>query len=238
MTTKQRSALVIKHVAFEDLGNFEPVLLDAGFGVTYLNAGPDDLASIGSSDADLLIIMGGPVSVNDVADYPFLQQEIDLLRQRIRADKPTLGICLGAQLIAKAMGANIYSGPQKEIGWFPLILSTAGEASALSHLQADGVAVLHWHGETFDLPDGAALLASTGLYPNQAFSVGKTLALQFHPEVTARGLEQWFIGHTGEINQTEGISVARLREDTARYADPLEKQATALLRDWLDHVMP
>ena len=119
----------------------------------------------------------------------------------------------------------------------PIQLSAAGSRSVLRHLVGDGVCVLHWHGETFDLPEESEHLASSSLYPNQAFSHGNALALQFHPEVTARGLEQWFIGHTGEIHQTEGISVKQLRDDTRLYADTLQARAYSLLTEWLEQVM-
>ena len=237
MTTKQRTALVITHVSFEDLGSFEAVLVESGFELDYVKAGTDIMSDSEVVGADLLIVMGGPISANDVDDYPFLQQEIDLLRMRMSLNKPTLGICLGAQLIARAAGATVYPGDQKEIGWFPLTLTDAGAVSTLRCLGGEEKIVLHWHGETFDLPQEAELLASSELYTNQAFSIGNTLALQFHPEVTAKGLEQWFIGHTGEISQTDGISVNQLREDTKRYAAGLKSRAQTLMRDWLRQVM-
>ena len=243
MTTKRtgsgnasKKAWAITHVAFEDLGSFEQTLREADFEIEYVSAASDDLEKIGPETDDLVIILGGPISVNDEDKYPFLQTELALLKQRLAANRPTLGICLGAQLIARALGAQVYPGPHKEIGWSPVQLSDAGSRSALRHLVGEGVSVLHWHGETFDLPEGAGLLASTGLYTNQAFEFGKALALQFHPEVTARGLEQWFIGHTAEIHQSEGLSVHQLREDTRIYADTLQARAYLFLNEWLEDV--
>ncbi len=244
MTTKNtdswqgggRIARVITHVAFEDLGSFGQILRESGFELAYLNAASDDLDAVKPETDDLLVVLGGPISVNDVGEYPFLETEIGLLKKRLAADRPTLGICLGAQLIARALDAKVYPGQQKEIGWSPLQLSTAGSRSALRHLVGDGVSVLHWHGETFDLPPEAELLASTGLYENQAFAFGRALALQFHPEVTARGLEQWFVGHIAEIHQTDGISVNQLREDTARFADTLQVRAYRFFTEWLEQV--
>jgi GMP synthase (glutamine-hydrolysing) len=243
MTTKKtgsgnggKKAWAITHVAFEDLGSFEQTLKEAGYEIDYLNAATDDLDIISPKTDDLLIILGGPISVNDDDEYPFLKTELEILKERLLADRPTLGICLGAQLIARALGAKVYPGQHKEIGWSPIQLNDAGSRSALRHLVGDGVSVLHWHGETFDLPEGAGLLASTGLYSNQAFDYGKALALQFHPEVTARGLEQWLIGHTAEIHQTEGISVRQLREDTQLYADTLQARAYLFLNEWLEDV--
>ncbi|MBT8130440.1 MAG: glutamine amidotransferase [Gammaproteobacteria bacterium] len=244
MTTKKtedrwgddRKAWAITHVAFEDLGSFGQILREAGFTVEYLDAATDDLDHIKPEDDDLLIVLGGPISVNQVDEYPFLETELKLLRERLAADMPTLGVCLGAQLIARALGAEVTPGEHKEIGWAPIQLNDAGSRSVLRHLVGENVNVLHWHGETFDIPEDAQYLASSEQYPNQAFSLGKTLALQFHPEVTARGLEQWFVGHTAEIHQTEGISVQQLREDSARFADTLQARAYLFFTEWLEQV--
>ncbi len=244
MTTKNsdswladtRKAWVVTHVAFEDLGSFGQILRENDFEIEYVDAATDDLEVIDADTDELLVVLGGPISVNDVHEYPFLEIETELLKERIAADKPTLGICLGAQLIASAMGAKVYPGPHKEIGWLPLRLSDAGSRSALRHLVGENVSVLHWHGETFDLPRETELLASTDLYDNQAFAHGNTLALQFHPEVTQRGLERWFVGHTGEIHETEGISVSQLREDSARYADTLQARGYRFFTEWLEQV--
>jgi GMP synthase (glutamine-hydrolysing) len=244
MTTKNsgagasavNKARVITHVAFEDLGSFDNTLAEAGFAIEYVNATTDDLDQIEPESDDLLIVLGGPISVNEGAEYPFIETELKILSRRLAADKPTLGICLGAQLMARALGAKVYPGQQKEIGWSPLQLSDAGSRSALRHFVGDGVCVLHWHGETFDIPEDAVALAASELYPNQAFSYGRALALQFHPEVTARGLEQWYVGHTAEIHRTDGISVNRLREDSARFADILQARAYLFLNEWLEEV--
>jgi GMP synthase (glutamine-hydrolysing) len=242
MRTKNKVVNVIRHLAFEDLASFTSVLQAHGYQINYIEATdfvlmPDIQSPIDALSEDLLIILGGPISVNDIAMFPFIETEINLLKQRIAADKPTLGICLGAQLIASALGAAVYPGREKEIGWYGLSLTTAGEQSALRYLNAEHCSMLHWHGETFDLPDDAVLLASSGKYPNQAFSVGKnTLALQFHPEITQHGMEKWFIGHIGEIIQTEGISVEKLREDTRQNANQLEVQGELFFNSWFNEV--
>src|SRR5262249_36501207 len=150
---------------------------------------------------DLAVVLGGPISVYDAEDYPWLSAEIGWIRERIAADLPTLGICLGAQLMAAALKASVYPGRKKEIGWGELQAGDKAEAidGFREYLEQAGP-VLHWHGDTFDLPEGARHLASSQFYRNQAFAWGEhCLAVQFHPEFNASRLEQWLIGHCGEI---------------------------------------
>jgi GMP synthase (glutamine-hydrolysing) len=228
-----KSALAFQHVAFEDLGSLEPLLIDRGFAIDYVNAPIADFSTIDPTGPDLVVVLGGPIGVYETDEYPFLDAEIRFLTERIAASKPTLGLCLGCQLIARALGARVYPSGSKEIGWAPVTLSTEGEKSCLASL-ADGP-VLHWHGDTFDLPPGTRHLASTRLCANQAFALGdKVLALQFHPEVTASGLEPWFVGHTCEIAGTPGIDVPSLRSETAKSAPGLEAAATRMFGRWLD----
>ncbi len=220
-----KSAVAIRHIAFEDVGILDPLLSEAGYRLTYLEAGVDDLAP--AETADLLIVLGAPIGVNEHEAYPFVTAETDLIRRRLAEGRSTLGLCLGAQLMAQALGSPIYPGPAKEIGW-----------GVLSFVDDDlrelaGVPVLHWHGDTFDLPAGAKLLASTAINPNQAFSVGRNaLALQFHAEAEARNFERWLIGHTCEIGAA-GLSPISLRADGRTYAAGLEKAGSALFRRWL-----
>jgi len=237
MLGKNKVVNVIRHLAFEDLGSFTSVLQANDHQINYIEAAYDELSQLDVLSDDLLIILGGPVSVNDGAMFPFIETETNLLKKRIAADKPTLGICLGAQLIASALGAKIYPGQGKEIGWYDLKLTEAGEQSALRYLDARHCSMLHWHGETFDLPENATLLASSEKYTNQAFSYGRNiLALQFHPEITQRGMEKWFVGHIGEIMQTDGVSVEQLREDTHQFSNQLEVQGELFFKSWLNEV--
>jgi GMP synthase (glutamine-hydrolysing) len=223
-----KTAVAIRHVAFEDVGTLKPVLDEAGYGLTYLEGGIDDLAP--AETCDLLIVLGAPIGAYEIEAYPFLIPELDLIRRRLAVDRPTLGLCLGAQLMAQALGARVYPGPAKEIGWAPLSFVS----EALRDLQ--GVAVLHWHGDTFDLPAGAKRLASTALTPNQAFSVGRNiLALQFHAEAEARMFERWLIGHACEIGAA-GLSPITLRADARTYAAGLEAAGLALFRRWIGNL--
>ncbi|OTG61577.1 glutamine amidotransferase [Acinetobacter sp. ANC 3903] len=222
----------IQHLAFEDLGALEDVFYQLGFRVRYFEAGVDDLSKA-FQHKGLTIILGGPIGVYETDDYPFLQQEIDLLKVRLKENLPTFGICLGAQLIAHALGAKVYAGHQKEIGWSQLSISDAAN-NLLAPLAE--TPVLHWHGDTFDLPEQATLLASSEVYPNQAFSVGKNiLALQFHIEVAAESLEKWLIGHTCELRKAN-INIPALRSDNEKYATALELQAHAVLQAYFKQI--
>ncbi|HLH76022.1 MAG TPA: glutamine amidotransferase [Candidatus Binataceae bacterium] len=231
-----KSAIAIRHVPFEDLGNLAPVLAAHGLASRYLDCGLDEIDGRAAREADLLVILGGPIGAYEDNLYPVLGEELHVLERRLAEGRPTLGICLGAQLIARALGAKVYSGAHKEIGWSALELSAAGKASALRHLQ--DVEVLHWHGDTFDLPAQAVALASTPVTPNQAFAWGAaTLALQFHLEVTAAGLERWFIGHACEISATAGVNLAALRAQSRGCSDKLQGPAHRVLDEWLKRVL-
>jgi len=155
--------LVVRHLSFEDLGVFESELQEHGFAVTYRQAGVDFISDHEWHHADLVVVLGGPIGVNDVDRYPWLADEIRHISRRLSSSKPLLGVCLGAQLMAAALGARVFAGPRKEIGWTQISLSSAGHKSPLRHLK--GVQVLHWHGDTFDMPAEATLLASTDVTP-------------------------------------------------------------------------
>lgn len=177
----------LQHVFFEGLGSIEPWLTDAGYEIsaTYLYESSDFPAP---AEIDLLIIMGGPMSVNDEIEFPWLVAEKNFIREVINLGKPVLGICLGAQLIANAMGAKVYKNSVKEIGWFPVrsVLQPDKEMFAFP----ESVEVFHWHGETFDLPPHATRLASSAGCNNQAFQLGNSvIGLQFHLETSAQSAE-------------------------------------------------
>ena len=137
-----------------------------------------------------LIFMGGPMSAND--DFAYLRQELECIRQAVERGQPVLGVCLGSQLLAKAMGARVYKNSTKEIGWFDVQLTDAGRQDALLSGLDSPEAVFHWHGETFDLPDGATWLAYSECCRHQAFRVGSNIyGLQFHLEVTPEMIADW-----------------------------------------------
>jgi len=229
------TVVAFRHVAFETLGILEDLFAVRGWSFSYVDVPSANLSDFDPLAPDLLVVLGGPIGVNDTTDYPFLTQELAILKTRLDADKPTLGICLGAQLIAKALGANVYKGPAPEVGWKPLLLTAGGMISPIRHLSAAQTFMFHWHGDTFDLPKDAVLLAGTETCLHQIFAWGSgTLAFQCHPEVRGVELENWFVGHCVEIAHNPLANVRMLRADTRRYAPALERQGALCLGEWLD----
>lgn len=177
----------LQHVPFEGLGSIEPWLKKSGYAITntrlFKSVKLPDVNEI-----DLLIIMGGPMSVNDEDDYPWLVPEKKFIRCAIEAGKSVLGICLGAQLIASALGARVYVNSVKEIGWFPIYGISSNDKSIFKF--PPSLEVFHWHGETFDLPSGAIRLAKSEGCVNQAFQIGESvIGLQFHLETTPKAAQ-------------------------------------------------
>lgn len=227
-----KSLAVIRHVAFEDLDAWTAPLQASGFALTYYDAGVAELAGFAPLAPDLLVVLGGPLGVHDAADYPFLHDEIRLLQARLAARRPVLGICLGAQLLAHALGGAVQPNRAREVGWQALTLTAAGQQSPLRHLQ--DIPVFHWHSDAFALPPGATALAHTPACPCQAFAVENiALGLQFHPEVSAANLERWYIGNVRELHSHPQPTTAQLRTAAAQYAPAMQHAAGALLDEWL-----
>jgi GMP synthase-like glutamine amidotransferase len=178
--TDRKTAWIFQHVPFEGPGAFASRLLSFGYTLRthrwWEASSPPDL-----SEADLVIAMGGPMSVNDEEEHPWLQQEKEWLRQALNAELPLMGICLGAQCMASALGAKVTPNPEREIGWWPV--------TACGQKDPEPLTVLHWHGETFDLPDGAVHLEQSEACLHQSFQWGeRALGLQYHLEATRDSL--------------------------------------------------
>lgn len=230
-----RKAIAIRHLAFEDLGLLEPLLLRHGYRVSYREAGVDDLGSIEREQPNLLIILGAPISVNDPDRYPFLEDEFRLVSRLSRNGTAVLGICLGAQVIARAWGAPVTAMATKEIGFSSLTLTEAGRGSVLAPL-AEGLEVLHWHGEECGPLAMAPSLAETGICNNQAFQPAPhVLGLQFHLEVKLAAFERWLIGHCAEL-ESAGLDVPALRERARESLPALEAVATGVFERWLTQI--
>ncbi|WP_343612055.1 glutamine amidotransferase [Novosphingobium sp.] len=233
MSTTSKTATVIRHIHFEDLGIFAQPLIDQGYAVAYHDVGLSDDDRLDLLSPDLLVVLGGPIGVYEVEAYPFMSGTIAQLRQRLAENRPTLGICLGAQLMAAALDAEVGPMGHKEIGFGELTLTEDGAKGPLRHIV--GQPVLHWHGDAFQIPEGAANLATTALCGTQAFSRGHNLlALQFHPEVDiAAGIERWLIGHASELAGAK-IDPRALRAEAQKIGSTTRAAGQAMLTQWLE----
>ncbi len=200
----------VRNVEFEDLGSFREAFERRGVSVFDFRAYEGEFPS--PEEFDVLVVLGGPMGIYEEEKYPFLKEEKGLISSFISSGKKVLGICLGAQLIAEVLGGKVYRGEWgKEIGWFSIY-----PQYDLEFLYRDEIEAFHWHGDTFDLPKGAVRLASSVKYKNQAFRFGKTLALQFHLEVTREGIEKWIDAYREELRK-EGIQGEELLSPPDRW---------------------
>ena len=229
---RMKTALVIRHAPHEGLAGYREPIEAAGYAIDTVDVDEPRFASLDFAAPDLLVLLGGPMGVYEQDKHPWIAGELARIAQRLERRQPTLGICFGSQLVAAALGADVYAGPVKEVGFDALALTETPAAAPLRHLE--GVPVLHWHGDTFELPQGAELLASTERYPHQAFSVGREiLALQFHAEM---GLDDRFHVWTAKAPryvQAAGTTVERLTADHERYGAQVVAAGRAMLADWL-----
>lgn len=227
-----KKLLALRHVHFEDLGILAPEFINQGYDISYIDAPTANFSQYNPADYDLMVVLGAPIGAFDEAVYPFIHQELTFIQQYLSAGKPILGICLGAQYLARLLAAEVTTMGVKEIGFASIQLTPAGKASPLAHL-AD-VPVLHWHGDQFAVPKNAQLLASTATCPNQAFAVGDNLlALQFHLEANPTAIEHWLVGHACELNHAK-VDIAQIRADAKLYGKALNQAGVQVLRAWLD----
>lgn len=220
---------VLQHVPFEDAGAITPWLEARGHNVATC-ALFDHQALPSLRDLEALVVLGGPMGVHDVEDYPWLVDERDLIRAVMTRDLPLLGICLGAQQMAVSLGAEVRPGANHEIGWWPL------------HVKSDwlpipsGSEVFHWHGDRFDLPQGCEPLASTEACPYQGFRRGRALGLQFHLETTPTGVESLL--HHGEADLSNlgpwVQSPETMRSDVSGRCHQLHHNLGRVLEAWLN----
>lgn len=224
-----------QHIGHENLGTFEPVLKQRGADIRYICGKHEDISRLDAAEADLIILLGGPISVYDADNYPYLHHEIRLTEERVLNKKPLMGICLGAQIIAKTLGAKIYAGDQgKEIGWAPITINADGMQTALRHLDASQTNMMHWHGDTFDLPKGATLLASSAKYKKQAYMYGDhIIALQCHPEISNNKINLWVEAGQTQLDEV-GVRAEDIYAGANEHGGHLSQQAALFLNEWLD----
>lgn len=233
---------IVVHERAADMGSFGEFFAKHGIDPTVFVAPETNFANLNASEPDVLIIMGGPMGVYEAGIYPWMTPEINFIQRRIEADKPLLGVCLGSQMIASALGARVFKGKEigkeKEIGLHPVTMNYAGMQTPLRHLDASQTYITHWHGDTFELPRGAMLLGSSAKYENQAYSYGdKVMAVQFHPEVNERVLRYWKQDFANELAEV-GSSREQLRADFNEHGERLKQANFKFITGWLEDVSP
>jgi GMP synthase (glutamine-hydrolysing) len=227
-----RTALVLQHDATIHLGNLEPVLREHGYELRIVDATTEDLGAIDPIEADLLVVLGGEMGAYETDAYPFLLPERALVRARLDAERPTLGVCLGAQVMAGALGERVYKGDTTQIGFRPVEPTDAGATSPVRHFA--GVPVAQWHGDTFDLPERATRLATSSDYSNEAFAIDEwALAVQFHPEVTDEMHERWLADGATSLAE-QNLDADALRNERARYSAAMQDASRRAFSEWLD----
>lgn len=216
--------LVFRHVPGEHLGWIGPLLLEHSVPYFYVDTARQTLQGLDIKKYSALIVLGGPMSVNDPLEY--LKKEMQFIRLAHEQQIPVLGICLGAQLIAAAFGQRVYKNPLTEIGWFPIWWTEEGQVDPIFHDLPNPTMVFHWHGETFDLPSGAKLLAYSEACRHQAFVLdGFIYGLQFHLEASPEMILDWIGGETA--SSTNHI-------DPYAYAIELHRVCREVVQRWIE----
>lgn len=232
-----RNATIFRHSIPDSSGTVGQVLRQRDIDLNLVDSFFEPLHHFDPLQPDLLVVLGGACGVYQAEHYPFLKDEIVIIEKRLAAGRPVLGICLGAQLMAAALGQRVYKGDQgPEIGWTDLTLTEAGRDSVARHFDSGLTKVMQWHGDTFDLPDDAVLLASGTQYRHQIFEWGRAaLGLQCHIEITPYLLQNWFVGAAHGVYDGR-IDLPRLQADSAHWADIMRAQTEIFLNEWLDRL--
>ncbi len=230
--SRQPRVIVLQHVGCETLGSIEVALGQAGLQFDYVRTFEGEQVPANLNDACGLVIMGGPMSVYEEDRYAHLRDERKLIESALALDKPVLGVCLGSQLLAQVLGAKVYAGRRKEIGWYPVTLSPAAAADALwSGVPADFMAY-HWHGDVFDLPPNCELLARSEMTPHQAFRHGTSAyGFLFHMEVTRPLIETMTDTFSDELRET-GNSGQQIRGQAGDFLPALDRIGQTVFGRW------
>jgi GMP synthase (glutamine-hydrolysing) len=226
--------VAFRHMYSEGLGSLGQVIEKSGGSYQYIDTYREPLDGFDPAAPDLLIVLGGSPGVYQAEDYPFLKDEMRMIEKRLEKNLPILGICLGAQLMAEVLGGKVYKGKQgSEIGWFPMTLTDEGKKTQVKHFCKSETSLLCWHGDTFDMPKGATLLATSEKYRNQAYSYGaNAIGLQFHCEITPHMLKGWSV--SGASLVAEGtLDLKKLRADTEEFGPKLMTQTEKFITGWM-----
>lgn len=223
--------LVVQHAEAEAMGLLEPLCRELGIAWHLCRPYAGEPVPPATQPYDGLVLLGGPMHVEEADRCPFLHEEVKLLQQAFRRQLPTLGLCLGAQLMAQAAGARVARGPAPEIGWFPVQLTEAGRSDPLfAGLPAEFM-TFHWHGDTYALPPKAVHLASSAQYAQQAFRLGEqAYAFQFHPEVTPEIVQRWAAG-------SSAVDPQPIRDGLAHHGEAAAQLGRTLLTRFLQRVV-
>ena len=230
--------LVLQHIACEPPAAFEDELRSRGLELLRVELDEGD-ALPDWREFPAIVVMGGPMGAYEEDEHPWLAAEKRLLREAVEADVPVWGVCLGAQLLASALGARVYPGERPEVGLLPVELTPAASSDPVFGEAPSSFPTLQWHGDTFDLPEGATLLASSPAYPNQAFRIGRSYALQFHIEVSLELATEWgeVPAYAESLEATLGPgALDRLLAGIKEHADVTLPLARRLFGSWLEHV--
>jgi len=229
-----RKLLVLQHVPREPLGMLDPLLRQAGFRIRYVNFHRMPWAQPDMRRYQGLVVLGGPMNVDQQDRHSHLATEIDVIRAALELERPILGVCLGAQLLAAALGAEVRPNPVREIGWYPLELTPAARRDPVLRHLSHGQAVFQWHAYTFEVPAGAEHLASTPSCPNQAFRYGRAAyGLQFHLEADGPLIARWLRDSATRLEVKASGGAPRLQEIEAQTARNLTQARAAAGRAFL-----
>jgi GMP synthase (glutamine-hydrolysing) len=236
--TRPVRVLVLQHIACEPPGVFEDVLRERGAELHRVEL--DEGEQLPDwREFDAIVAMGGPMSVNDDADQPWLTVEKTLVGEAVRARTPYWGVCLGVQLLAASLGARVYPGPEPEVGLLPVSMTGEARTDPVFGEAPHELVTLQWHGDTFDLPDGAVRLASSPAYANQAFRFERAYGVQFHLEVSAEMAREWAAvpEYVTSLERTLGTEQApAFLAAIGQSADAMREEGRALFERWLDRV--